>query len=257
MKGKEYKKLHAEWYELVSGGIDHGKEIEFWVRCIQSAGEPVLELGSGTGRVLVPLLKRGFDIVGIDTSEAMTARCRAACKAKGLKAEVYAQSMLDFDLPRQFGLIILDSGGLGLFVSDQEIHATFERVVAHLKPGGVFIFELEPVRTSAAPGDDSNWTGNWVKGPDGVVIAWRQRRKYDATTHVWEVLFVVEKFVDGVLVETEANERTGRFFTVEEAVQFARSAGFEDIRATDWLTDEPPREDSAVVTVRCRKPDQR
>ena len=254
MKTKEYRKLHAEWYDLVSAKIDNGKEIDFWARSIEASSGPVLELGSGTGRILIPLLERGFDIVGIDTSEDMMARCRAACNAKGLKPELYEQSMLEFDLPREFGLIFLDARGLSLFISDQDIHSMFERVMAHLKPGGRFIFEFQPVPTEDNNRNDSTWTGDWVNGSDGVVIAWRQRRKYNAATHVWEILFVIEKFVDGRLVETEVNERTGRDFTVEEATQFAMSAGFVDLRATDWLTAEPPGKDSVVVTVQCRKP---
>ncbi|MHC4714423.1 MAG: class I SAM-dependent DNA methyltransferase [Planctomycetota bacterium] len=252
MEHKEYRKLHAEWYELMSAAKDHGEEIDFWVRSIKAAGEPALELGSGTGRVLVPLLERGLDVSGIDTSEDMTARCLAACERKGLKADVHEQSMLEFDLPREFGLIFLDSGGLGLFVSDEDIHAMFERVMAHLKPGGVFIYEFEPVPQERET--DRGWSGDWVKGPNDVVIAWRQKNKYNSDTHVWERLFVVEKFVGGRLVETEANERAGRYFTADEAVQYARSAGFEDIRATDWLTENPPGKDSDVITVRCRKP---
>ena len=145
MEPKEYRKLHAEWYELRSAEIDHRQEIDFWARSIEESGEPALELGSGTGRVLVPLLERGFDVVGIDTSKDMMARCLAACEAKGLTAELHEQSMLEFDLPREFGLIFLDSGGLGLFLSDQDIHATFERVMAHLKPGGLFTYEFQPV----------------------------------------------------------------------------------------------------------------
>ena len=257
MKTKEYRKLHAEWYELSSAKIDHQQEIDFWVRSIETSSEPVLELGSGTGRVLVPLLERGVDIVGIDTSIDMMDRCRGACQAKGLKAELSEQSMIEFDLTRKFGLVMLDSGGLGLFVSDQEIHSTFERVMAHLKPGGLFIFEFQPVPFEDDRKNDSKWTGDWVKGSDDVVIAWRQRQKYNAATHVWEILFVVEKYVDGCLVETEVNERTGRYFTVEEAVHFAQSAGFVEIRATDWLTEDPPGKDSKVVTVQCRKPGEK
>jgi len=254
MKTKEYRRLHAEWYELVSAAEDHSREIDFWVRSIRAAGEPALELGSGTGRVLIPLLEQGFDVVGIDTSEDMMARCRAACRAKGLRAELHEQTMTEFTLPREFGLVILDSGGLGLFVSDQEIRSTFERVMAHVKPGGWFIFEFQPEPSEDKGSDDREWSGDWVKGPDDTVVAWRQRWKYDAATHIWKILFVVEKFIGGRLVETEVNERTGRFFTVEEAVRFAESAGFTDARAFDWLTEDPPGKDSKAVTVRCRKP---
>ena len=257
MEHKEYKKLHAEWYELGSAG-DQSKEIDYWEKCIKESGEPALELGSGTGRVLIPLLKLGFDIVGIDTSEDMMARCLATCKTQGLKAELHDQSMVNFALPRKFGLIFLDSGGLGLFISDQDIHVTFERVITHLKPGGLFIYEFQPVKDEKDTDKDKKdveWGGDWkwVKASSGVFITMREKYKYNPNTHVWESLRIHEKFVDGCLVGTEANERYGRNFTVDEAVQYAKSVGFEDIKATNWLTEDPPNKDSHVITIKCRK----
>ena len=258
MEHKEYRKLHAEWYDLVSGQADQSKEIDYWAKSIDDAGEPALELGSGTGRVLVPLLQRGYRVVGIDTSGDMMARCVAKCRENGLRPELHEQSMLNFHLDDRFGLIFLDSGGLGLFTSDHDIEAVFQSVIGHLKPGGVFIYEFQPVPISeganAENGSWGRWEGDWLKGADGVVISWRRRRKYDPTTHIWTWLFVIEKFVNGALVETEADERTGRYFSVDEATRFAVSAGFGGSEATDWLSTEPPRVDSKVITVRCRKP---
>ncbi len=257
MEHKEYRKLHSEWYDLTSSREDHHKEIEFLIRAIDASSQPILELGSGTGRILIPLLERGFDISGIDTSEDMLNRCRATCKVKGLKAKLYTQSMVEFDLPQKFGMVLLPSGSLGLFTCDQDIRSTFERVMVHLKPGGLFIYEFEPVPVEDNNRNDSKWTGDWLNGPDDLVIAWRQRNKYNSTTHIWERLVIFEKFANGHLLETEANERTGRFFTVEEAVQFGKSAGFVGIKATNWLTEEPPSKDSKVITVQCRKPGEK
>jgi hypothetical protein len=45
MEHKEYRKLHAEWYELMSNQVDQTREIDFWAKCIRESGEPVLELG--------------------------------------------------------------------------------------------------------------------------------------------------------------------------------------------------------------------
>ena len=254
MEPREYRRLHAEWYELASAKDDHSKEIDLLARRIQETGEPVLELGSGTGRILVPLVKRGFDISGMDTSHHMLDRCRTALRKEGLTAELYEQSMLDFTLPRKYRVIVLASGGLGLFTSDDPIHRMFERVMAHLEPGGLFICEFEQVTPTRGDSDDRGWTGDWLNGLGDVVLAWRNRNKYDAASHVWERLFVVEKYVSGRLVETEANERTGRFFTVDEVVQFAKSAGFVGIGATNWLSEEPASSDAAVVTIQCWKP---
>ena len=82
MEHKEYKELHAECYELWSGRKDQSEEFDYWTRSVEAYGEPVLELGSGWGKIQHPLLERGFDIVGIDTSEDMMARCRATCEAR-------------------------------------------------------------------------------------------------------------------------------------------------------------------------------
>jgi SAM-dependent methyltransferase len=252
MEHKEYRRLHAEWYELVSAAMGPSKEVDFLAAKIKALGQPALELGSGTGKILIPLLQQGLDVIGVDTSEDMTARCLAACKAKNLKAEIHEQSMVELNLPRRFRLIFLDSGGLGLFTEDRDIHLTFDRVMAHLEPGGHFIYDFQLV---PAPYEDSDrWTGDWICGPGDIVIAWRKRMKHDPATHVWQWLFIVEKFVGGRLVESEANERWGRTFTLEEAVQYARAAGFEEIQATDWLTDVPPSETSKLISVQCRKP---
>ncbi|GAH08618.1 unnamed protein product, partial [marine sediment metagenome] len=44
MEHKEYRKLHAEWYDLASSGEDHHKEVEFLIRAIDASGQPILEL---------------------------------------------------------------------------------------------------------------------------------------------------------------------------------------------------------------------
>jgi cyclopropane fatty-acyl-phospholipid synthase-like methyltransferase len=257
MEHKEYKELHAEWYELWSGRKDQSKEFDYWTRTVEAYGEPVLELGSGWGKIQHPLLERGFDVVGIDTSDDMMARCRTTCEARGLKPELYEQSMVEFDLPREFALIIGPSGLLGLFTSDQDITATFHRVMAHLKPGGTFIYGFSPVPDEQDKGitqENNSWSGNWVRGPDDVVITWRIQSQYDPSTHTWEGLWVFEKFIGGELVKTEANEREGRLFTVDEAVQYAESAGFEVRSVKNFLTDDPPTTDADTINIVCRKP---
>ena len=63
MEQKEYRKLHAEWYELVSASMGRSREVDFLAEKIRTLGEPALELGSGTGNILIPLLEEGFYIL--------------------------------------------------------------------------------------------------------------------------------------------------------------------------------------------------
>ena len=86
-----------------------GPELDFWDLMVTQAGGPALELAVGTGRIAIPLARLGHEIWGLDTSEPMLDR--AAAKIQQLPAAVrgrlhlHAQSMSEFDLPAQFGLI--------------------------------------------------------------------------------------------------------------------------------------------------------
>jgi SAM-dependent methyltransferase len=250
---REYKRLMAEYFDLVCSEVD-GPELDFWLKMAAKADGPILELGSGTGRVLIPLLQRGYDITGIDTSPFMVERCHFKCREKSLTAIVHSQSMQELEIPNKYGLIILASCGLGLLLTDQEVYSALERVITHLRPGGLFVFEIEPI--PILPRDnDKRWSGRWYRGPNDVIVASRRIINYDPDTHIWENLTIYEKFVSGRLIETEANDRTGRYYSVDEVIGFLRQAGFVEIRANHWLTEEPPREDSAVITFRCRRPE--
>jgi len=249
---REYKQLMAEYFDLVCSEVD-GPELEFWLKTAAETDGPILELGCGTGRVLIPLLQRGFDIAGIDTSPYMVERCHAKCRKKGLTAIVHSQSMQELELPNKYGLIILASCGLGLLITDQDVQLTLARVIKHLRPGSLFVFEIEPI--PILPRDnDKRWSGRWYRGPNNVIVASRRIINYDPDTHVWENLTIFEKFANGRLIETEANDRTGRYYSVNEVIGFLTRVGFVEIHASHWLTEEPPREDSKVITFRCRRP---
>ncbi|MBE3132115.1 MAG: class I SAM-dependent methyltransferase, partial [Acidobacteria bacterium] len=51
-------------------------DVPFWTRLARRAGGPVLELGCGTGRVLMPVAATGVRLVGVDLSAPMLARAR-------------------------------------------------------------------------------------------------------------------------------------------------------------------------------------
>ena len=65
--------LGVEMYDLFTGfGLLEG-DVEFYLDCAARYGGPVLELGAGTGRVLVPLAAAGHEIVGVERSRALGA----------------------------------------------------------------------------------------------------------------------------------------------------------------------------------------
>lgn len=105
------------------------------------AGEPprALELAIGSGRIAIPLLHRGVDVVGIDTSEEMVAMLRA--KDGGEAIEVVMGDFGDVAVNDTFPLIYLAFNTIfGLLTQDSQVEC-FRNVADHLEPGGCFIID--------------------------------------------------------------------------------------------------------------------
>ncbi len=249
-----HAELFAEHFDLKYKGPEPG-ELEFLLRRIEDGGEPVLELGCGTGRVLVPLLERGIDVIGIDLSPAMLDRCRAKCAARKLPVDIRIQSMQALDLPRSFGTVFMGSCGLGVLDSEDDVHATFRNVFDHLDSKGVFSFEIETPPESGPTRDGAGvWSGGWDVAEDGSVLVMRMTHDYDPDTHIRQSVLILERYVDGRVDDTELHEATMRFWAVETEAAHLGDAGFVDVIASNVFTDDQPPGDNQWLVIRGRKP---
>ncbi len=105
------------------------------------AGEgPALELAIGTGRIGIPLLRRGVSVTGIELSEPMVTRLRAKVDAETLPVTVgdMATTVVDGD----FTLVYLVFNTIGNLRTQAEQVACFRNAARHLRPGGRFVIEL-------------------------------------------------------------------------------------------------------------------
>jgi hypothetical protein len=85
-----YKKLCAEFYDIDKPSAPNDA-LNFFLHYAEKANSPILEPMSGSGRFLIPLLERQFDIDGSDVSQHMLGACRERCRSKGLNPVLYEQ----------------------------------------------------------------------------------------------------------------------------------------------------------------------
>ena len=105
-----------------------------------AGGGAALELGIGTGRIALPLTRRGVRVHGIDLSEAMVARLRA--KSGGEEIGVTIGDFATTTVEGTFSLAYLVFNTINNLTTQDEQVACFENVAAHLEPGGCFVIEV-------------------------------------------------------------------------------------------------------------------
>jgi SAM-dependent methyltransferase len=134
--------LLARYYDLEHGDIS--VDVPLYLDFARRSGGPILELGCGTGRLLVPLAQAGYEVVGLDRSAAMLARAKARLAAAGLSNRVtlIQADITDFHLDQSFGLA-LSALNTFMHLTDQADQiAALTCVRRHLRPGGLLILDL-------------------------------------------------------------------------------------------------------------------
>jgi len=118
----------------------------FYIDEATAAGGPVLELGCGTGRILLPVARGGVTITGVDSSRAMLERCRAKLQAE--PAEVRERITLHegdaaaLVLGGRYRLITAPFRVLQHMTTIERQLRLLDAVARHLAPGGRFIFDV-------------------------------------------------------------------------------------------------------------------
>lgn len=118
------------------------------------AGEGrVLELGVGTGRVALPLARRGFDVHGVEASEAMAARLRTKPGADGVR--VTLGDFAEVPVKGPFSLIFAAGGTLFELPSREDLQRCLTAAADRLEPAGVLVLDAhvpEALAVAAASG---------------------------------------------------------------------------------------------------------
>lgn len=140
-----YQSLSAKVYDFDKPiGTSFG-DIEFYEACLNQLPikGPILEPAVGTGRLMIPLLKKGFDLQGFDLSPQMLAICKANLRQQQEdEKRVYQASFTDFQYAQKFAAIMIPSGTFLLMTEDQDIQVALKNFHAHLMPGGQLIFDI-------------------------------------------------------------------------------------------------------------------
>lgn len=135
----------AEFYDSVVPYRDR-QDVAFFVGMARRSEGPVLELGCGTGRVLIPTAKAGIEIVGLDLSPSMLSACREKLsrepKAVQSRVQLLQGDIRQFDLGREFGLVTIPFRPFQHLLTVEDQLSCLNCIHRHLADEGRLILDL-------------------------------------------------------------------------------------------------------------------
>lgn len=253
----DYDGLEAELYDSLDELNDFG-DLPFYQWFVGLGEEPVLDLGCGTGRILLPLVEQGLQVVGLDGSQTMLDLCQARLRERDLNAKLVRGDMRDFDLGGQtFGTILVPGFSIQMLLDNSDLQRCLECCRKYLSPGGQLIlptnipWEMIWDGREECPLEERNA----LELPDqGVRLVASQGWKIDPLE---QRLLLTNRFErlagDGSVVESEDKQMTIRWHLPHEMMERLGEAGFSEVSAYGDFGLEPPDEesDSIVYVVRC------
>ena len=149
-----YEQL-ARYYDLVHAELT--ADIGFILTQAAHNRGPILELGCGSGRLLIPLARAGYQVVGLDSSPAMLelARKKLALEPEEVRQRVtlVETDMTELDWPSRFAFIFVSYNTL-MHLDNEQKGVLFKRVKRHLRSSGLFFIDVVNPLTAAQTPDD-------------------------------------------------------------------------------------------------------
>ena len=157
----------AEHYDLLTRRYRHdewvGRLLEL-ARAQGLAGRRALDVGCGTGKSLLPLVRRGFEVTGCDLSPEMLAVARRVAPPQ---VELVEADMRSLPALGEFDLVTCLDDALNYLLAEEDLFAAARSFADVLAPGGVLVFDLNTRHTY-----ETSYRSAWVVEDDGAFLCW-------------------------------------------------------------------------------------
>jgi len=229
---RDYHGISAQLYDSVQGG---DRDVEYYLRTIGPTPATILELGSGTGRVAIPLAQSGHTVYALDNSpdmhQILCGKVPASLRHRVVQVDA---DMRAFSLGLLFDFVILGLNTVFALVEAEGRRGCFRSVSRHLRPDGKFILDFSIPSACLM----SNKSGRYdlsvyqeSPGQGHVVLTYN---RYEAKRQLSILNFLILEVVDSKITAAYVTPAAEYYPSVGETRLLIESAGME---VTETLGD--------------------
>jgi SAM-dependent methyltransferase len=219
--------LIAPFYDIEHAHFD--EDLNMYMNFAELCGSPLLELACGSGRLLVPLAREGYQLTGVDTSATMLNLAQHALEQAKVAAQctLVQENMCALSLGQKFRLAFIALGSFGHVCTRLEQRQTLAAVRDHLTPGGKFILDISnaDVRYMEQLSGQVLHQGTW-KRDDGALLSHFVSPASSLTRHMLELTHFYEEHQQGEAVRRTVTTTQLYLFEKTEVELLLEEAGF-------------------------------
>lgn len=220
------------WADLVAAELTEGK---------------VLDLGCGTGECSLRLAARGYDVTAVDLSEQMLSVGQDKALEKKLDVRFVQQDMRELETAEQYDVITIFCDSLNYVTDEHGVKSTFERVFAHLKPGGILMFDVHSLHKI----NDLFVGHTFASNDDDISYIWNSFEGEEPGSVEHDLSFFLEN--EEGLYERFDEVHLQRTFSIDQYKVWLSETGFHNTKVTADFSDAAPDNHSERIFFKAAK----
>lgn len=234
----------AKYYDAETG--DKTDDLQMYSRLAERYGGPILDIGCGTGRVLLHLAQEGYAAHGIDDNRAMLARLEAKLSALPHLRDhirIYEGDVLHVDPKERYALILLTYNALMHFHDQDQQLALLRRLRGWMANGGLLALDLPNAGETFASQDTDaiTYERSFLDSETGHMVMLQSISQLDRTTQLLDVQWIYDEIGGDGIVRRMVVPHRLRYYFYPEVRLLLLLSGFE-VQDVFGDTDEGPYE---------------
>lgn len=217
---------YAAYYDALYAGKDYAAECDFIEAVFARFGrrpQTLLDLACGTGGHGIELLRRGYQVCGVDRAPDMLARFGEKAKTAGFAVELLEQDLRALNPGRRFDAACCMFDAIGYLTENRDLLTTLHRLRGILEPGGVFVCDFWHAATVLRAHEATRVREFSFPDGQGLRIS---TTTLDPARQVGNVTFRVLAFRDGEPPADIREVHPVRYFLPQEMRLFFDAAGW-------------------------------
>ncbi len=243
-----YAGVAAELYDTLRGADPLPGEYDFYCQHLSAVPGPHLEVGAGTGRILLRLLADGFQVEGLESSADMLRICRQKADLKGLAPVLHHQRMEEMALPTRYGSIFVPLVTLSLLDGPAALESALTRFHYHLRPGGQLLFSTVG---NLGPQPGAPWWPTREAALNGSMVRVSQESSWEPGDAVAIERFTFESVGDPPTL-LWVQELKLRAWSARQVTELLTRRGFERIKVMSGHLGGHLAGEDAILVFRAR-----